>query len=178
MVLGRGLLWAHLFENQSMGVPRQTYWGLHVSDLQSNGCEVESINCDWLTFPVRYLAQLANASRDDCLHPGLVECTVYRDAEHHLVKLQRLTFEGAAGDNELTARLVLNIPSLAGETAASSLEIECPVRFEGLVVVPGGFQPPPTTAQDIAAIAAPFVDLEKFEAPVWDRFRYLLLPKT
>src|SRR5262245_921322 len=113
MVLGRGLLWAHLFENKSAGMPRQTYWGLHVSALQSNGSEVESINCDWLTFPVRHFGQIADVSLDDCLHPDLVECTVYRDAEHHLVKLERLAFEAAEAGNRFTARLVLHIPSLA-----------------------------------------------------------------
>src|SRR5262245_30579232 len=77
MIVGRGTLLAHLFENRPVGLPRNVYWGLFLSELQGNergAGEFESVGCDWVTFPVRRFTQLANLSLADCMHPSLIEC--------------------------------------------------------------------------------------------------------
>ena len=181
MIIGHGVLRAHLFENEPMGYARAIYWGLYVSELQSIGAQgdgVESINFDWLTFPARRAGQLANLSLDDCLQPNLVECTMYHDGEHHFAEAERLAFKaGAAGGEQLIARIAMHPLTTVRPATPTPFEIECPVRFEGLIVVPQSFDPPLRSPDDAARIAAPYIDLEEFDPPVWDRFRYLFKPK-
>lgn len=175
MISGRGILWAYLCENKSVGLHRDVYWGLSLSELHGKEVEageLEAINCEWLTFPVRRLVQLTEISLDDCLHPNLVECSIYLNSEHHLVRLESLSFKGITSDAELTVHAALSPNS----GADAPLPFKGVVRFEGLIVVPQSLEPSPKTLEEAARLAARYVDLDTLKPPVWDRFRYLFKP--
>jgi hypothetical protein len=110
------------------------------------------------------------------MNPRLVECTIYRDGEHHWAELDALAFEASAVGGELTVRAALRVSDV-NSAVARPIDIQGVVRFEGVIVVPQSFEPVPRTPEDVASIAAPYVDLDALEPPVWDRFRYLLKPK-
>lgn len=180
MIRGHGMLWAHLFENAAAGLPRDIYWGLHIAELTSDDAApvaIEAINCEWLKLPVRRVRQLSSYAHDVGLHASPIECSVYRDAEHHLVGLDKLSLEVGTAADRFVAHITLRPLDQSG-IIPSSIEVECQVRFEGIIIVPENLKPSPGTPDAAASMVAPYVDIDELEPPVWDRFRYLLKPKA
>ena len=170
----------HVFENPRTGLDRNLFWNLFI-DLGQDGEEdagaIQSISCDWLTFAARRWSDLDGASLSDCRQPALVECSIYRDAEHHWAHLDSLSIRSDAAAGKSTVSLTLHVPPGSnGVAAADMLAVECEVRFEGIIVVPGNFASPPATPDDAAKLVAEFADTGALRPPVWDRFRYVFGP--
>ena len=164
-----------------MGVARGLYWSLTLpcASVEWEGEEWEtSLACEWLRWPVRNWTQLNGASLVSAVHPEEAECSFYF-AEHHPVKLEALSIVRVQGTLrfQVQARGSLDLNGhghLDGREIQFSLEGEA--EFEGLIVVPDNLFPKPINPLEASAALSPFIDLDNFEPPEWDRFRYVLAP--
>lgn len=182
MRAGAATIYGHVFENLRTGLGRDLFWNIFI-DLQQGGDDVDgaiqSISCDWLTFAARRWSDLNGLSLSDCRQPNLVECSVYRDSEHQWARLESLSIRSGAGLGQSSLTLSLAASSATvGATSAVQLDVECELRFEGIVVVPANLTPSPTTTEEAAKIVAEFADLAALQSPIWDRFRYVFRPSV
>jgi len=177
MRAGAATIYGHVFENPRVGLVRNLFWNLFI-DLDQSGEDgdgaIQSISCDWLTFAAHRWSDLDGVSLSDCRQPALIECSIYRDSEHHWAHLDSFSIRSGAAVDRSNVTLTLHLPPESNsETAADRLDVECEVRFEGIIVVPGNFTSPPATPADAAILVAEFADLGALRPPIWDRFRYV-----
>src|SRR6266478_5239232 len=87
-----GELYAHVFENPSVGVSRNLFWNLRVefAPVELDGEERDcSLACEWLVWPIRRWTDLSGLGIADVLHPEQVETSFYL-AEHSPARLHEL----------------------------------------------------------------------------------------
>jgi hypothetical protein len=51
------------------------------------------------------------------------------------------------------------------------------VTFEGLFVVPDNLTTKPASTADAIAVVSPFIDVQDFDEPVWQQFKFVFPPK-
>lgn len=177
-----GFAYAHIFENEERGIERGLFWNFYL-DLstgdEDTGDAIQSLSCDWLSFPPRRWSEMTGAALADCKRPDLVECTAYRDGEHHWIKLEDLRIRSVQASGDFDIELVgLLCSTDAGSEPDLNLVIQAKIQFQGIFVVPANLKPPPTTLAAAAKIAGSVTDIEFYEAPLWDRFRYVFRPRV
>ncbi len=168
----QGTIYAHLYENARTGLARNLFWNLAIT-LADRTDRIESVQCEWLTFGARTWTDLGGLSLADCCNSELVECSYYRDNEHHWARLGALAF--AAGRPLETLAVSLSAGAQTGGSRAD-LNLECPVAFEGFIVVPANLSPAPATPEEARRALEPYVDTKRLAKPIWDRFRYVFRP--
>ena len=180
MRVGSGTIYAHVFENLSAGIPRNLFWNLGI-DLGLSSEEVadqiQSISCSWMTLAPRRWRDLDGLSLSDCLQPSIIECTFYRDSEHHWADLDAFSLRCTKEVGHLDMVLSLHTPSVTVDNeSAIRMNVECEAIFDGIIVVPGNLKPSPTTPEEAIKVASEFADIGAFQEPIWDRFRYIFRP--
>lgn len=181
-----GELYAHLFENASIGIPRSLFWNLSLpcAPISWDGEEWECfVLCEWLQWPAQDWTSLDGATLRTSSDPASVECTIYFTA-HHRVRLESLSIRRVPN----LARFEIALSGAFdlqgyGELDAQSipLTLRGEVAFDGVVVVPGNFSPKPSEPRDVIRLVEPFLSVSNLAEPEWDRFRYVLRaepPKT
>jgi len=176
-----GFVYAHIFENEAHGIARGLFWNIFIqmaANREEGSFAIQSLSCEWLSFPVGPWSQLCGLTLADCIQPNLVECTVYRDGEHHWVQLEDLRILAVEANGNFEIELVGSIPAAdAGTEADLNLTIGASLPFQGIFVVPSNLKPPPSTPLAASEIVQSFTDIGAYEAPVWDRFRYVFRPR-
>ena len=178
-----GEIWAHVFENKSAGVPRNVYWSLNFEcepinwDASSWDCNVQ---CEWLTWPLRQWADLHEQTLRQVTHPNLVECSFYF-SDHHPVTLSDLAIQQIANSTRFLATLKGQF-DLRGfghlDESGIPLALACELDFRGVVVVPGNLSPKPTDAAQARDVVEPFLSTADLQKARWDKFRYMLEPRS
>ena len=178
-----GNIYAHLFENSQVGVPRNLYWSVTVPLLPVEWEEDEYeclLTCEWITWPIKEWTQLNGASLATSTNASLIESSLYF-VEHHPVHIDRLELRKAAGGARFSVVVagefdLEGFGELDGKNIRFAVQRE--VDFEGIVVVPGNLSPKPQSASDVLQVLSPYVELGAFGQPVLDRFRYVLPPSV
>ena len=178
-----GEIWAHVFENRSIGLPRRLYWGLRIEceridwDARSWDCNV---SCEWLTWPLRQWVDLDGKTLEQLTDPSLVECSFYF-ADHHPVRLSELSLRRIAASTQFEATLRGEFDLRGfGDLDNSNIPValSCELGFSGVIVVPGNLEPKPADAPQARLAVEPFLDADDLQQPLWDRFRYVLAPRS
>lgn len=118
-----------------------------------------------------------NSSSD----PSSIQFSIYVISAHlpaHLksISLKRVS-EQARFVIEVTGTLdIRGYGDLDGKDIPIALRAE--VDFEGVILVPGDLFPKPTSSEKVSEALKPFLALENFADPEWDRFRYVVRPAT
>jgi hypothetical protein len=56
--------------------------------------------------------------------------------------------------------------------------LSCELDFSGVIVVPNNLEPKPADAPQARITVEPFLNTAELQQPRWDRFRYLLAPRS
>jgi hypothetical protein len=177
-----GTLYAHLFENHSTGLTRDLYWGLHIPCQPIMHEEEEwpcSIVCDWMRFPMDDWRNQDGVNIGRIWSPELSECSVYLGS-HHTARLTSIDLHRVSNTTRAHLRIEGAFDLFGfGELDASDIlfAVEAELDFEGVIVVPENFTPKLDTAAKVRDALQTYVDLQIFEEPYLDRFRYILKPK-
>lgn len=176
-----GSVYAHLHEHPGTGLARNLYWSVTLPCLPIEFDEEEwrcSVTCEWIVWPVRDWRSLHGVSLSTAQNPTQIECSLYF-GEHHPVHVEKLELRRTSVDS----RFMVNIAgtfSLAGygdlDGKGIRFSLHSEVELEGLVVVPGSLFPKPQTEAEVLEALRPYIELENFGLPVFDRFRYVLPP--
>ena len=175
-----GTLYGHVFENAKTGAPRDLYWSIGIDFLPVvlDGASWDaSMSCDWLVWPVRRWQDLDGADLASARLPGFVEGSFYI-ADHHTGVISAISLRRRTGALfDVTASLTVDI-ELPDGTLVADAEIHgaATAIFEGIYVLPDNLSPKPNTPALAKAALAPFLSLEDFAEPKWDRFRYVFEP--
>jgi hypothetical protein len=180
------MIYAYVAENPVDGVKRGLFWSLYVTlprcdDTEPDGDEesdsFRSFIIDGLAFPLRRWQELYGLSLANAVHLQLIQCSAYRDGEHHDAVLEKLQFLPRQDTDGFTASISMRVPPIRGLTMSEAhISITTELRFDGIFIVPANLNPAPCTPQEVSAMVAAFADLDGYEAPVWDRFRYVMRP--
>ena len=178
-----GDVWAHVFENRSIGLPRNLYWALHIKcepihwEAQSWDC---SVSCEWLTWPIQRWVDLDGKTLEQLTYPSLLECSFYF-ADHHPVRLSELSLRRIATSSRFSATLQGEF-GLHGfgdlDDSNIAITLSCELDFSGVIVVPSNLEPKPADAPQARLAVQPFLDTDELQQPLWDRFRYVLAPRS
>ena len=176
-----GSIYAHLFENERVEVPRALYWSVTLPcapvawEDQMLDC---SVTCEWLRWIGRDWEQLSSLSLETVFDPALAESSVYA-IEHHPAVLDHLSLGRVPGG----ARFVVDVSGEIDVDGLGRLDgrgirfaLSGAAEFEGVVVVPSNLNPSPRTEADVVNALKSFFAIENLSIPKWDRFRYVLAP--
>jgi hypothetical protein len=181
-------IYAHLFENPEMAVPRGVYWSctIHFGPQREQGADADdeswpcSLMVDWICWQVRDWRELDGKSLEDSSDARPFEASLYFHSQHQPVDDIDLQLEYLGKDRfrirgRFTADLVdLNGKELSG--AFGSFDVEA--HFEGVSVVMENIVPKPLTAVLAASALQPFIDAERFREPQLMPQHWLFAPDT
>lgn len=170
-----------LFENPRIGIARDLFWNVEV-DLEPVELDGEtwdcSFACEWLTWPVRRLADLDGMTLDQVIDPNRIEASLYVLAQHHPATISRLEISeqapgryrlAVAGSAEVSAEQgMLNVP----------FSLVCDLDFVGIFVVRENLFPKPANPAEVQAALNQFISPEGFAEPREDGFRYVVQPAS
>ena len=177
-----GEIYAHVFENRALGLERGMFWNLRLecAPIRHEGEAMPtSLACEWLRWPVGDWTGLDGAALATATDASQVEATFYF-AEHHLVALESLHLARVAGTSRFRAQVsgALDLEGFGKlDGTGIPVRVEAEVEFTGVIVVPGNFSPKPDTPEKALATVQPFLAVDNFCPPEWDRFRYVLAPR-
>jgi hypothetical protein len=174
-----GTIYAHVFENRTMGVPRGLYWNLRLD------CELGapskrpaecSISIDWLTFAATRFEQLSAVGLASVRDPRGIEASIYLGT-HRDIRLRTLEF-GVASSSVVQLRVAGDLaePARGQDPEHCRIDLTCDIEFEGVVVVPQSLVPKPGSVEEARAAIAPYFELETLASGDWEDFRYLFPP--
>ena len=177
----KGVIYGHLFEGASSGLPRRLFWNLSLPchpitwHRETWECFVQ---CDWLDWPLRDWTCLDGATLSTVSDPAMIECSVYF-AAHHPAQLDALCLKRMGP----AARFAVDMTGsfdLQGFGDLDAKDIPFVVRgeidFEGIFVVPEHLTPSPSEPLQVIQALEPHLDVSQLGPPEWDRFRYVLRP--
>ncbi|MBI1851485.1 MAG: hypothetical protein HYR85_14185 [Planctomycetes bacterium] len=178
--LETGTLDAYIHENEKQGLARGLFWNLFIpfERVIVDGAEADTaVLVDWLTWPIRRWVELDGRASTNVLQPDLVEPFFYF-FEHHWATLERLTLRRASASTfDVDVALTVDVPRDDGSLERGvRVETRARVPFEGLIVVSENFEPRLASAEEVVSVASGFLDLEDFQPPRWDRFRWIFAP--
>ena len=174
-----GTIYAHVFENRSMGVPRGLYWNLRLD------CELGapsklpaecSISIDWLTFEATRFEQLSGEGLANVRDPRGIEASLYLGT-HQEIRLRTLEF-GVASSSVVQLRVAGDLaePARGQDPEHCRIDLTCDIEFEGVVVVPQNLVPKPGSVEEARAAITPFFEPETLASGEREDFRYLFPP--
>lgn len=176
-----GDLSCHVFENSLAGIPRDLYWCATLNFAPINYCG-ELFKCsatiEWFRIAERDFRQIKNLefSFDDS--DSLVEASFYMSG-HDRATSASMSLSYLGGDRfRLGVDMLANFLGYDDGDADPSLPIVgvADVSYFGLIMVPGNLEPQPGTVDGVLAVAGEFIDLNLYEAPQPQGFRYVLKP--
>jgi len=178
-----GSLYGHVFENKATGLPRDLYWSLTIdfAELEMNGeTWTPSLTAEWIVWPARRWVDLDGLGLADVRKPKLTEASFYGFGEHQQGDLRALNLTRGRGPAfKAQVELVLDLVDDHGRRHRGvRIEATSRIVFDGIYVLPDNLSPRPDSAKKAQAVVAKFLEPDTLEPPVWDRFRYVLAPKT
>lgn len=172
-----GEIYAHLFENPRMGLPRDLYWNISIDlePVRLLGEEWDSsFQCEWLLWPVKVLTDLDGMGFDTLRHPALVEASLYLASEHHPVAVSHLEIRRVLGNRyRLDAGVAVDL-MVDGARIAGSFHLQSDLSFRGIVVVPENLNPKPSNVVEVMGALSPFISMLELQKPRFEGFRYVL----
>jgi hypothetical protein len=177
-----GHCYCYLFENQLTGISRGVFWSFEVSfeDLVVAGESWPvSLLVEWLTWPIRDWRELERCTLASVERSGLPESSIYLGGAHQGFQLDdlSLTHLGCA-TFRLTVLGTFSVTDPTGQKHGPVCKsLEASVPFTGAVVVPENLSSKPNTAIAATRELAAFLDTDAFDAPKWDRFRFVYPPR-
>jgi hypothetical protein len=172
----------HIFENESSGIPRGAFWSFDIDFEEVVFDEqpwLTSLQVEWLSWPIRDWRNLDHCTLANVQRPDLIESTIYLAGRHQEFRLDDVSLRHL-GSAEFELGLVgtFAVADLKGRTHGPSRKsFEARTRFTGAIVVPDNLFPKPNLAAAATTELNAFLNVATFEAPVWDRFRFVFPPR-
>jgi len=173
-----GEIYAHLFENQRTGLARGLFWNIHVElervELSGRRWDA-SFACDWLAWPIKRVGELSGMSLTQVSQPELVEASVYLVAEHHPVIVTELRLAREVHDEYRLEAAGNGDIEPDGKRTTVRFQLECTLKFGGIIVVPDNLSPRPSNSAEVSAALREFIATDDLR-PTQQGARYLFVP--
>lgn len=171
-----GSIQGHLFENPRTNTERNLYWILRVDfkpvRLRWRRWD-SSLGCEWLVWPLRRIDDLGEMDLARALIPDEIECTVYLAEEHHWAAIRSLKLRPYGRDSLMLDAVVETGFRADGVKINDTIKVRCPLRFEGIAVIPENLSPSPRTPEEAEAALSQFIALDGLAPPRWEGFKYV-----
>lgn len=167
LIASTGRVYAYLFENPAVGVPRGLYWGVTV-DFEPLRYEGEnlpcSMTCEWIPWQARTWRDLDGRSLSCNYGDEGVEASFYFVA-HDMAERIRVSLSASEGAQfDVTMSMVVDFSGYTGHDASPEMPVSAvaSIPFDGVWLRPDNFDPAPSTEADLKALAGEFLDLRDF----------------
>ncbi len=186
-----GNLYAHIFENDLAGIPRNLFWSLSMdfAPIEYEGSEfICGMTIDWLTWAIPDWRKLDSAALDVVYNddgsvksgPKGVEASFYMTA-HDPARRFRLGLNQRRGAIfKASLEMVVDFHGYADEDADPNLHVAgtTDIDYRGVIVVKDNLDPVPKTKKSVLEIASQFLDLSSYQEPIDEEWRWLFPPKA
>ena len=186
-----GEMYAHIFENGSIGLARSLFWSvsidfdpIHYADSNLR-C---SMTCEWIPWTARDWRELDGEklnvvySRDGIVKSGppRVEASFYLTSHEPARRVSLKLNRNGGTKFAVSMDMVVNFHGYAGGDEDSNLPVagQAEIGYRGVIVVKNNLSPKPTTEAMARAVADKFVDLATYRAPVDEEWRWVFPPKA
>ena len=183
LVATGGELSSHVYENRSTSVPRDLYWSASLNFAPLNYCG-ESLECsatvEWLRIPNRNFRDINQTRIKFGEDDPISEASFYM-SRHDVARTAMMTLS-YLDDDRFRLALEMTVDFLGYDEGDENPNLyvtgEADVTYTGLIIVPDNLSPKPTTETDVLGIAEAFADLDCYQKPIHQGFRYLLPPQN
>jgi hypothetical protein len=177
-----GVIYPHLFENSYAGIERDLYWSMEFDfePLIIDGDKWDAmVSIEWLRFPRAQLSHLKRHEIEFGAEDPMIEASFYF-VEHETPKRTRIILDYVE-PNRLKASLemVIDFPPHMGfeETPDMRVSLETTLDYMGMIIVPANLEPVPASEAEVIALAVQYIDLDRHQPPVFEKFRYVFRTK-
>jgi hypothetical protein len=159
-VASGGSYYAHVFENDSAGVPRGLYWSFTVSfkGIHYLGRTWDSsLTIDWITLGVREFAGVHSISSTAC---SGAEASLYL-AEHHPIDdwRARISWDRSKPQCMFDFDVRLDFPGLDDDPVPGlHLTGRSSLKFDGFIIVPDNLSPKPASVAEAGTLLRQYFD--------------------
>jgi len=167
LVASTGRVFAHLFQNRALDLPRALYWGATIRfepltyDDESHFC---SMTCEWIPWRARTWRDLDGKSLSCNYDDDGVEASFYM-VEHDYADKIRLSLAAREDAHFLvTMSMAVEFSGYTGEDANPEMPVSGSVvaLFDGVWLRPENFDLTLSDEGELEAIAGEFLDLRDF----------------